>query len=61
MQLTFFVQGRIRERLYADMIPRVGEGVWLQDGYYTVTRVAHDMRREGKQMVNVWLDAEEDR
>lgn len=61
MQITYFVQGRIAERMHCDMIPRVGESVWLPEGYYIVTKVAHDLRRETKQMVNVWLDAEEDR
>lgn len=55
MQITYFVQGRIANRLHCDIIPRVGESVWLPEGYYTVTKVAHDLRRETKQMVNVWL------
>lgn len=60
MQITYFVQGRITNRLNCDMIPRVGESVWLPEGYYIVTKVAHDLRRETKQMVNVWLVEETD-
>jgi hypothetical protein len=58
MRIAFFVQGRIRERIHADMIPRVGEAVWLPEGYFIVTRVAHDLRREDMQMVNIWLTEE---
>lgn len=61
MRVSFFVQGRIRERMNCDMIPRVGEAVWLPEGYYIVTRVAHDLRRETMQAVNIWLVEEEEK
>ena len=55
MQVTFYVLGRIAERVEIHFIPRVGDKVWLPEGYFIVQQVAHDFRRETTNLVHIWL------